>query len=337
MLKYATIGTSWITEQMIEAARMTQRYQLRAIYSRNLDTAKNFAKAQSADYYTTELNNILFDPDIDLVYIASPNSLHFEQALKLVEAGKHIIVEKPIFTSSAQWHQVYDLADEKGVYVFEAALHFHSRNYARLRPIIQQKMLESTFPLVGANFNCNRYSSRYETYLEAKENHWPLPNVFTAKYQGGALMDLGVYPLYIALDLFGMPTAVRYHAVDNGDKLDLQGTILLKYPQAQVSINVSKVSHSTMSSEIYLGNETLIIEDIDRITKASLVNHQGESVQLINYRPANPMYDELLSFVEMIENKDTIHKEVRYEAWRQLSLQVVQVMELLRQSAQLFE
>lgn len=336
MLKFATIGTSWITQQMIEAARMTQRYQLKAVYSRHIDTAKKLADSFQADYYTEELNNILYDPAIDIIYIASPNSLHYEQAKLAVAAGKHIIVEKPIVSTTQELRELFSLADQVGVYVFEGAMHYHNRNYKRLRQMILKKIEGTEYPLLGANFNFCQFSSRYDTYLEAKEEEWQVPNVFNADYHGGTLMDLGVYPLYIALDLFGMPKSVRYHAVDDGKQIDLFGTIILQYEKAQINIVISKAVYSQMPSEIYVGDETFVIEDISRITDAKLVNRKGEMVQIIDYKPANPMYDELLNFVEMIENKDSIHNEVRYESWRQLSLQVTQTMELLRQSAKLF-
>lgn len=336
MLKFATIGTSWITEQMIEAARLTQRYQLKAVYSRHSNTAKKIADTFQADYYTEELNNILYDPAIDLIYIASPNSLHYTQAKMAVAAGKHVIVEKPIVATTREWRELFTLADQKKVYIFEGAMHYHNRNYKRLRQLILKKIEETEYPLLGANFNFCQYSSRYDTYLEAKENKWPVPNVFNAEYQGGTLMDLGIYPLYIALDLFGMPKSVRYHAVDDGEQIDLFGTIILQYAKTQITIVISKAVYSQMPSEIYIGDETFIIKDISRITDAQLVNREGEVSQIIDYKPANPMYDELLNFAEIIENKDNIHNEVRYESWRQLSLQVTQTMELLRQSAKLF-
>lgn len=336
MLKFATIGTSWITEQMIEAARLTQRYQLKAVYSRHSNTAKKIADTFQADYYTEELNNILYDPAIDLIYIASPNSLHYTQAKMAVAAGKHVIVEKPIVATTREWRELFTLADQKKVYIFEGAMHYHNRNYKRLRQLILKKIEETEYPLLGANFNFCQYSSRYDTYLETKENKWPVPNVFNAEYQGGTLMDLGIYPLYIALDLFGMPKSVRYHAVDDGEQIDLFGTIILQYAKTQITIVISKAVYSQMPSEIYIGDETFIIKDISRITDAQLVNREGEVSQIIDYKPANPMYDELLNFAEIIENKDNIHNEVRYESWRQLSLQVTQTMELLRQSAKLF-
>ena len=77
----------------------------------------------------------------------------------------------------------------------------------------------------------------------------------------------------------------------------------------------------------------MVIEDISRLTKVKLVNRSEEKVQLVDYIPANPMFDELLSFAEMIQAQPSIHNQVRYENWRQLSLQVNQVMEALRQSA----
>lgn len=335
MLNFATIGTSWITSQMIEAARLTQHYHLKAVYSRHIDTAKRFQKEHGADYYTTDLNTLLYDPEIQVVYIATPNSTHAEYALRAVEAKKHVIIEKPMVTSSAQWHQVHDLAQENQVRVFEAALHYHNRNYRRLRPAIKQKIAECRQPIMGANFNMGQYSSKYDTYLEAKENDWQVPNVFSADFAGGSLMDLGVYPLYIAIDLFGLPKTVRYHAVDDGQKIDLFGTIILTYEIFQVTIFVSKAVHSVLASEIYIGEETFVINNISRIDKVSLVNRQGDSAQLINYQPANPMFDELMTFAEILNSPSDAHHEVRYENWRQLSLQVTQVMELLRQSAKL--
>ncbi|MGX7168767.1 Gfo/Idh/MocA family oxidoreductase [Facklamia hominis] len=333
MLNYATVGSSWITEQMIQAATYTQQYHLKAVYSRHLDKAKQLAQKTGADYYTDNFNNLLFDPEIDLVYIASPNSLHAQQALEIVEHKKHVIVEKPLFETSAQWHQVFEAADRNHVFVFEAALHYHSRNYGRIRPLLKQKIKELDQPLMGANFNIGQYSSRYDTYREAVANDWPVPNAFSSEYAGGSLMDLGTYPLYIALDLYGMPQSVSYRAQKDDQGVDLSGHALLIYPQFQVGIFLSKTVHSNLSSEIYLGQETVVIEDISRLTKVKLVNRSEEKVQLVDYIPANPMFDELLSFAEMIQAQPSIHNQVRYENWRQLSLQVIQVMEALRQSA----
>ena len=76
---------------------MTQQFHIKGIYSRNAAKGKQFASKVQADYYTDSIYNLLYDPEIDIVYIASPNSLHYEQAVQAIKAGKHIIVEKPVF------------------------------------------------------------------------------------------------------------------------------------------------------------------------------------------------------------------------------------------------
>ena len=335
MLNLGTIGTSWITEQLIDAARLTQQYHIKGIYSRDAAKGKQFASKVQADYYTDSIYNLLYDPEIDIVYIASPNSLHYEQAVQAIKAGKHIIVEKPMFTSVNEWHHAHNLAKEHGVLIFEAALHYQNRNYKRFRQLVMTKREEMEQPFLGANFNIGQYSSRYMAYLDAVEYNQTVPNIFSPEFAGGSIMDMGVYPLYVAMDLFGLPKSVRYHTVTGANQVDLFGTIILSYEDQLVSIFVSKAVHSVMPSEIYLDDETVVIRDITRMNEVQLVNRAGKEVQIIDYQPANPMYDEMLNFAEAVNKSDEMHQQLKYESWKQLSLQVAQVMEMLRKSANL--
>lgn len=333
MINVGTIGTSRITEQFIEACQLTNLYKVKGIYSRSAYRARDIATIYKADYYTDQLNNILFDPEIDLIYIASPNSLHFEQAMKAIKAGKHVIIEKPMFTTTDEWHKAHEEAKKMNVFIFEAALHIHTRNYRRMKQLIQNKIIETEQPFVGANFNFGQYSSRYVEYRHAMDNGLIAPNVFNPHYAGGALMDLGVYPIYVVLDLFGLPDSVRYNAKKGENGIDVFGTILLSYADFQVSIFISKGVHSALKSEVYVDDETIVITDISKIRKVKLINHEGQSADVIDYKPANYMYDELINFSEVINDPNSIHQKVRYEDWKQLSLQVIQTIELLRKSA----
>lgn len=335
MLNLGTIGTSWITEQLIDAARLTQQFHIKGIYSRDAVKGKQFASKVQADYYTDSIYNLLYDPEIDVIYIASPNSKHFEQAVQAIKAGKHIIVEKPMFTSVAEWHEVHTLAIAHEVLVLEAALHYQNRNYKRFRQLVMNKRDEMEQPFLGANFNIGQYSSRYMAFLDAVEHEQPVPNIFNPEFAGGSIMDMGVYPLYVAMDLFGLPESVRYHTITGANHVDLFGTIILSYDSHLVSIFVSKSVYSVMPSEIYLDDETIVIKDITRMNDIQLVNRSGKEVQIIDYQPANPMYDEMLNFAEVINKKDDMHQKINYESWKQLSLQVAQVMEMLRKSANL--
>lgn len=333
MINVGTIGTSWITEQFIKGSQLTNLYKIKGIYSRSAYRAKDIATIYKADYYTDQLNNILFDPEIDLIYIASPNKLHFEQAMQAIKAGKHVLIEKPMFSNVDEWRQAHDEAKRMNVFIFEGALHIHTRNYRRMKQLIQNKIKESEQPFLGANFNFGQYSSKYVQYRDAMANSQIAPNVFNPDYSGGALMDLGVYPIYVVLDLFGLPQSVRYNAQKGENGIDLFGTILFTYDKHQVTIFISKAVHSKLPSEIYIDDETIVIHDISRISKVELINNEGQKADVIDYKPENYMYDELLNFAEVINDSDSIHQKVRYEDWKQLSLQVAQTMDLLRRSA----
>ncbi|WP_124058561.1 Gfo/Idh/MocA family protein [Vaginisenegalia massiliensis] len=335
MINVGTIGTSWITEEFIEGAQLTELYHIRGIYSRQASKAKALAEKYGADFYCDQLNNLLYDPEIDVIYIASPNSIHFEQAIRALKVGKHVIVEKPCFASVEQWKQAHETAEKNQVMIFEAAKHIHSRNYKRLKQLVRHKQEELKSPFLGANFNLGRYSSKYDAYLKALETGTELPNMFNSDFATGTLMDMGVYPIYVAVDLFGLPETVRYHALTGQKQIDLHGNVILSYSDFQVSIFMSKAVHSQLANEIYFGKETIVIEGITRIAKVALINTQGQYANVIDYKPEHPMLDQLTDFAQIMTEPKKLENQLRYEDWKQLSLQVAQVMAQLRKSAQI--
>lgn len=333
MINVGTVGTSWITEEFIKACQLTNQFAIKGIYSRSAYRAKDIATIYKAEYYTDEFNNLIFDPEINLIYIASPNSLHFEQAMKAIKAGKHVIIEKPMFASVAQWKEAHAEAKRMNVLIFEAAPHIHTRNYRRMKQLVQNKLQEAEQPFLGANFNIGQYSSKYFQYNEAMRTGINAPNVFNLDFAGGTLMDIGVYPLYVAVDLFGLPQSVRYNAQKGPNGIDLFGHVLMNYDDFHVAVFISKGVHSQLTSEIYTDDETIVIHNISRISQVELVNTQGQLANVIDYTPENYMYDEVLNFSEIINDPENIHNQVRYEDLKQLSLSVAQTMELLRKSA----
>ena len=102
MLKLGVIGTSAISHHFIEAAHTSGQYQLVAVYSRKLETAATFASRYKNIQLFDQLEEF-FQSSFDVVYIASPNSLHFVQAKTALSAGKHVILEKPAVTQPHEW------------------------------------------------------------------------------------------------------------------------------------------------------------------------------------------------------------------------------------------
>lgn len=330
MLRLATLGTSWITEQFIQACQAEGSYILSKVHSRSLDKAQaiveKFGQGQAVDQVEA-----LFEDDVDVVYIASPNSLHYSYAIQAIEAGKHVIVEKPQFANLEEWESAHALASEKAVYLFEAIRTIHTKNYKLLKSFFDRKLTAlEAYPFLGAAFNFGQYSSRYDKYLDAMANHQPGPNVFNPEFAGGTLMDLGVYPIYVALGLFGMPEEVNYQPMKGKNGIDLMGTISLTYDSFEVSVFVSKAVHSIKPSEIYLGNETIVIDSISDINQVDLINRQSQLLQTYQYPEVLPLFDEVRAFANIIQDRQS---DYTYEELERMSYQVTQIMEALRDSA----
>ena len=205
MIKLGIIGTGWISDQFIEACAKTGMYQLTTVYSRTLQKAEEFGKKYLDDgEYFDDLEKFFAEGSFDTVYIASPNSLHFAQSVMAINAGKNVIVEKPACASLKEENQLLDLLSKRNdVYYFEAARHVHEKNFE----IVKQEVAKLEH-FQGATLTYQKYSSRYDAFLEGKD-----PNVFSPRFAGGALQDLGIYLVYCAVSWFGMPDDARYFPV----------------------------------------------------------------------------------------------------------------------------
>ena len=315
-MKFATIGTSWITESFIEASRQTGAAQLYAVYSRSETSAKNFAEKYNATDWYTDLDNML-DGDADFVYVASPNRMHYEHTLKCIAKKKHVFCEKPMVYTEEQWAEIERQANKAGVYVFEGFRHLFSPNYDALKSHLVQagKVRSGLLQYV-------QYSSKYDAYKSGD-----VPNVFSKEYAGGALMDLGVYPLSMAIDLFGEPRDIDYHPVllDNG--VDGSGTLVLTYGDFIVTILCSKIAQATIPSEIHGEDGTLTIDHIAPIQKLSFYNRKTKDQEVVVDQPLPlDMVYELEDFVRMIEQQD----RKQHDKWMERSRLVAKWSALAR-------
>ncbi|CAK8053551.1 Gfo/Idh/MocA family protein [Eupransor demetentiae] len=324
MLRIGTIGTSWITKQLIQAVAASDDYRLDKVYSRSLDHAEDFIAELEADAQDAIAVDSLSDllSELDIVYIASPNSLHFEQVLAAIRANINVIVEKPAFSNPAEYAKVQAvLAQHPDVHLFEAARHIHQPNFKLL---VQQ--VERLPKVQGATFTMAQYSSKYDAYLAGKQ-----PNVFEKKFSAGALYDLGVYPLYAALTLFGQPQAVQYLPImlDNG--ADGSGSATLFYGDFNVTLHFSKTYNSNQVSEIYGERQTLTIDHVADVNKLTLSDGQGGVEDLSREQDANPMAAELSDFAKILANPTKYRDQYQYDL--KLSMLVNQMLFDLRQSA----
>jgi len=325
MLNLGIIGTGWITASFVTSAHSTKKWQLRAVYSRNPSTASDFASKFSSNVTEpikshTEISDLASDPDVQAVYIASPNSLHYAHAKQILEGGKHVILEKPATSTSAELDTLFALAKSKNVFLIEAFRHLHEVNFKILK-----KELSRLGPIYGASLNYAAYSSRYDNVLKGE-----VPNIFNLDFSGGSLVDLGVYPISAAVSLFGAPKSSAYYPVMIATGADGGGIILLHYEGFTVTIMASKIYTSTAPSEVFGEKGTLSMPTITDIESVIFLDAKlkGKATDLGTKKCELNLKEEADFFAGIIEGENwEIAKELEG-----LSRAVIEVTESCRRA-----
>jgi len=299
MLNFGIIGTSWITDSFITSAHATSQWTLSAVYSRKEESAREFASKYTSTNPNitlhTSLSALAADTSFSAIYIASPNILHFDHAKQMLSAGKHVILEKPACSSSAQLDSLFALAREKGVFLLEAWRHIQEANFKTLR-----SSLDKIAPVKGASLTYAQFSSRYDKVLQGET-----PNIFNPEMGGGALVDLAVYTLAAAVRLFGAPLDAHYYPVMLSTGADGGGHLVLKYEGFFVHLCGSKMWDSGAPSEVYGDRGTLSVPTITDIERVTLWDpRRKERTELGGTKEVLNLKEEAQEFARIINDKD---------------------------------
>ena len=226
-MNLSIIGTGKIVHEALPVIAATEGIMVRSILAREHSRSKAEALAGTFGIaeVTTDYASVLADPQVDVVYIALINSVHYTYAMQALQAGKHAILEKP---ASLCYRELLSLADEarrRKLMLFEAVTLLHLPAFHLLRTEL--------LPLLGTlrHVECNysQRSSRYDAYLRGEV----LP-AFDPAAGGGALMDINIYNLHFAIALLGQPHSAHYYAHRGFNGVDLSGSVVLEY-KAQLS------------------------------------------------------------------------------------------------------
>ena len=192
-MNVATIGTGFIVDWFLTAVQESANISCVAMFSRKESSARMLADKYEIDKIYTNLDDMLKDEEINFVYVASPNSLHFEHALKALQAGKNVICEKPFTSTVEEFDRLVKEAQDRHLYLFEAIVTAHMPNYLRMKEELPRL---GTIRMVQCNFS--QYSSRYDKFLQGET-----PNVFNPEFSGRALADINIYNLHYVIGFFG--------------------------------------------------------------------------------------------------------------------------------------
>ena len=267
-MKFGSIGTSWICEAFLSAAKKIDGMEYAAAYSRSRETGTAFARKNGAGTVFTDLKEMAQSDLIDAVYIASPNRFHYEQSKLFLEHGKHVLCEKPMTTTREEEAELISLAEQNGLVYAEAIMSIHTPAFQMLRQAILEIGVIRT-----VNFIFCQLSSKYPAYLAGKN-----PNIFNPEMHTGCLMDIGVYNVYLAAALFGKPDKIISDAVFLPSGADACGTAVLKYGNMTVNLIHSKVGQNYAPSEIIGDSGTISIASVSQLTGMELITKEKQSI-----------------------------------------------------------
>lgn len=289
-MRLASVGTSSISTQFIAASHRVPSVTFTTAYSRDAVRARTFADANGIAAPSSDYDELLDSDDVDGLYIATPNSVHFEQCLAALRAGKHVIVEKPATPDAASFQLLAEEATRNGVVLLEAMRNAYDPGTEALR-----QLLPDLGPLRRASFNFCQRSSKYDAFLAGGSY-----NVFDPAMAGGTLLDLGVYCLSAAVQLFGAPETIVGRSIPLPTGADGAGAALLTYPGLLVDISYSKMSDSTLPSEIQGEQGTLLIDHIADPRLLRLQPVKGTAVEREIAKPAGNLEYSLERFVALV-------------------------------------
>lgn len=252
MIRFATIGTNFIVDWFVQAARQCPEYYYAAVYSRNRDTAVSFAKKHNVPRITGDLKALAEDPDIDAVYIASPNALHFSQSALLLTHKKHVLCEKPVTSNAAELQELDRLARQNGVVLLEAIRSAYDPGLKAVGTLLPQ-----LGTLRRVSFEFGKYSSRYDHFKEGI-----LDNAFRPELSNAAVMDIGVYSIHPLIRLFGYPRKIYADSILLSNGFEGAGTILAHYDGMLADLKYSKITDSMPSLQIQGEDGVLVIDDL---------------------------------------------------------------------------
>ena len=236
----------------------------------------------------------MLDSDVDTIYVALPNHLHFPFASQALQNGKHVIIEKPITTSVDELNRLKNLATEQNLIILEAMNIHYLPAYLSL-----QTQLANIGRVKLVSLNYSQYSSRYDDFMAGI-----IHPAFDAKKGGGALMDINVYNLHFVAGLFGKPQTVNYLA-NMHNNIDTSGVMVLDYGDFKCVCTGAKDCKAPTTSLIQGEKGSVQISlPVNQMVGYQMLLNNGDASQFSFDRREHRLLYEFQAFIRIIDTLD---------------------------------
>jgi len=264
-LKIGIMGTGRIASVLANTMLQMPQVILLGAASRSLEKAEEFAARFSIERAYGSYEELAKDPDIQLIYIATPHSEHCSNAKLCLENGKHVLCEKAFAANYAQAKEMIDLAEEKNLMITEAMWVRYMPMAKTLKEVLNSGVIGEPMTLTG-NL----------CYLVSDK-----PRLIKPELAGGALLDVGVYTLNFASIVFGDEiTDIQSSVIKTDSGVDAQNSITLCYPGGKMAIlNSSLRVLSDRMGVIYGTNGYLVVENVNNFESIRVYDANRELIE----------------------------------------------------------
>ncbi|MCO5947890.1 Gfo/Idh/MocA family protein [Mucilaginibacter flavidus] len=233
-IRWGILGAGRIARKFAADLKFVTDAELIAIGSRSQETAEEFGDEFDVKYRHDSYEALVKNPEVDVIYIATPHNLHYENTLLCLQHNKAVLCEKPFAMNARQAKAMIDLAKEKSLFLMEARWTMFHPHYEKMHQMIGQGLL-GDIRSVLINFG----------FKPAP----PVPaRLFDPALGGGTLMDIGIYNVFMAMSVLGKPDVIEASMTPSATGVDEQCAILFKYKNGAMAQLFSSFS-SNMATE----------------------------------------------------------------------------------------
>ncbi|MEM9547674.1 MAG: Gfo/Idh/MocA family oxidoreductase [Bacteroidota bacterium] len=261
-LRWGILGPGKIANKFVKDLLLIDDCELASVASRSLEKAENFARIYGAKHFYSSYKDLFEDKDIDIIYIATPHNSHMKFALEALNHGKHVLCEKPLAINKEQVSALIHAARTNNVFLMEAF-------WTRFNPTMEAVLSKIKNDEIG---EVNYINADFCFYKDAD----PDSRLFNLELAGGALLDVGVYPIFLSYMIMGYPEDILATALLHKTGADLQTSAILKYNKGLSTLNCGFRSHSDMVAKIYGTGGKIFIDDRWHESSGYRVEKDGE-------------------------------------------------------------
>lgn len=278
-VKWGILSTADINRKLLAGAAESDDVEVVAVGSRDLGRAQEFAREWGIERAYATYDELLADPDVEAVYIPLPNTMHSEWSIRSLEAGKHVLCEKPFSRHIADVERAFDAAEETGLHLSEAFMYRHHPQTARLAELVASGAI-GDLRVIRTTFSYSLYD--------------PENIRLRTDAEGGSLMDVGCYCVSGARLLGGEPESVVGAAHIGSSGTDWVFTGLMRFPGDVVALFDCGTSLPNRDELEAIGTEgSLFLDDPWHCQSPVIELRRDGSVERIELEAANPYRLEL--------------------------------------------